>query len=218
MELFRLTIHELRDLLAKKEVSSVQVAQSFLVRLGIVEERVVRTPLAQITSLMARGMPASGGILSFRACMSPNFLAKASAIRGVRVLKAWMRSSTWPMRTKKFWTTSTGDTSFDGPGEAYMFWDGLHGTSHFQALVSDWTFEALTNAVLERVSAQLSQGRAQLSIQMNYLQIGRAYTLQSTADFGAWQDVATWTATAGTNQWTSSTKAVPAFYRLKWQH
>ena len=40
MELFRLTIHELRDLLEKKEVSALQVAQSFLVRLGIVEERV----------------------------------------------------------------------------------------------------------------------------------------------------------------------------------
>ena len=40
MDLFRLTIHELRDLLAKKEVSSLQVAQAFLVRLGRVEEKV----------------------------------------------------------------------------------------------------------------------------------------------------------------------------------
>jgi len=72
---------------------------------------VVATPLVQITSLMARGMPASGGTLSRRACMSSYFLAKASAVRGVSVLNAWMRSSTWPIRTRKFWTTATGDTS-----------------------------------------------------------------------------------------------------------
>ncbi len=40
MELFRLTIHELRALLKKREVSALQVAQAFLVRIGTVEEKV----------------------------------------------------------------------------------------------------------------------------------------------------------------------------------
>ncbi len=40
MELYRLTIHELRDLIQKGEVSPVQVAQSFLVRIGQVEDQI----------------------------------------------------------------------------------------------------------------------------------------------------------------------------------
>ena len=40
MELYRLSIHELRDLIQKGEVSPVRVAQSFLVRIGQVEEQI----------------------------------------------------------------------------------------------------------------------------------------------------------------------------------
>jgi aspartyl-tRNA(Asn)/glutamyl-tRNA(Gln) amidotransferase subunit A len=39
VELYRLTIHELRDLIRKGEVSPVQVVQSYLVRIGQVEDR-----------------------------------------------------------------------------------------------------------------------------------------------------------------------------------
>ena len=40
MDLFRLTIHELRDLIQKGEISPVQVVQTYLVRIGQVEERI----------------------------------------------------------------------------------------------------------------------------------------------------------------------------------
>jgi aspartyl-tRNA(Asn)/glutamyl-tRNA(Gln) amidotransferase subunit A len=40
VELYRLSIHELRDLIQKGEVSPVRVAQSFLVRIGQVEEQI----------------------------------------------------------------------------------------------------------------------------------------------------------------------------------
>jgi aspartyl-tRNA(Asn)/glutamyl-tRNA(Gln) amidotransferase subunit A len=40
VELYRLTIHELRDLLQKGEVSPVQVVQNLLVRIGDVEDRI----------------------------------------------------------------------------------------------------------------------------------------------------------------------------------
>jgi aspartyl-tRNA(Asn)/glutamyl-tRNA(Gln) amidotransferase subunit A len=40
VELYRLTIHELRDLIRKGEVTPLEVVQSFLVRIGQVEERV----------------------------------------------------------------------------------------------------------------------------------------------------------------------------------
>jgi len=40
VDLYRLTIHELRDLLNKRQVTALQVAQAFLVRIGRVEERV----------------------------------------------------------------------------------------------------------------------------------------------------------------------------------
>jgi aspartyl-tRNA(Asn)/glutamyl-tRNA(Gln) amidotransferase subunit A len=40
VELYRLTIHELRELIRKREVTPLEVVQSFLVRIGQVEERV----------------------------------------------------------------------------------------------------------------------------------------------------------------------------------
>jgi aspartyl-tRNA(Asn)/glutamyl-tRNA(Gln) amidotransferase subunit A len=40
VELYRLTIHELRDLIQKGEVSPVEVVQNFLVRIGQVEDRI----------------------------------------------------------------------------------------------------------------------------------------------------------------------------------
>ena len=40
MELHRLTIHELRDLIQKGEVSPVRVVQDFLVRIGQMEDQV----------------------------------------------------------------------------------------------------------------------------------------------------------------------------------
>jgi aspartyl-tRNA(Asn)/glutamyl-tRNA(Gln) amidotransferase subunit A len=40
VELYRLTIHELRDLIRKGEITPLEVVQSFLVRIGQVEERV----------------------------------------------------------------------------------------------------------------------------------------------------------------------------------
>jgi len=40
VELYRLTIHELRDLIQKGEVSPVEVVQNFFVRIGQVEERI----------------------------------------------------------------------------------------------------------------------------------------------------------------------------------
>ena len=40
MDLFRLTIHELRNLIQKGEISPVQVVQAYLVRIGQVEERI----------------------------------------------------------------------------------------------------------------------------------------------------------------------------------
>ena len=40
MDLFRLTLHDLRDLIQKGEVSPVQVVHNYLVRIGQVEDRV----------------------------------------------------------------------------------------------------------------------------------------------------------------------------------
>jgi hypothetical protein len=53
---------------------------------------------------------------------------------------------------------------------------------------------------------------------MNHLQIGRDYTLQASSDLSQWQDVEIFTASAGTNQWTTASGGAAAtFYRLKWQ-
>jgi uncharacterized delta-60 repeat protein len=112
---------------------------------------------------------------------------------------------------------SDKQTAFDGPGKDYMFWDGLHGNSKLQKLVSDWTLEALTNSILERLEPVITPNPAQLTLQMQHLQIGRAYTVQTSSDLRSWQDSTDFVATAGTCQWSSSITLPPAFYRLKWQ-
>jgi len=111
---------------------------------------------------------------------------------------------------------SLSDQSFTGPGKDYMFWDGLHGTSKLHELVAAWTLDVLTNSVLEQLEANHS-GNA-LNLKMNHLQIGRDYSLQSSADLSHWQDVETFTAAAGTNLWPTALAGSSAnFYRLKWQ-
>jgi phospholipase/lecithinase/hemolysin len=110
---------------------------------------------------------------------------------------------------------SESNTAFTGPGADYMFWDGLHGTSKFQQLVAKWTGEALTNAAPETLGVQL--GGSGVTLRMNHLLPGRAYTLQKSLDLMHWQQVTSFAATAGTNQWTEMTPASPeAFYRIGW--
>jgi phospholipase/lecithinase/hemolysin len=106
--------------------------------------------------------------------------------------------------------------TFTGPGADYVFWNRLHGTSKLHQLISTWNLAALTNAVLETLDETIVYGAP--AIQMNHLQIGRNYTLQTSSDLNQWQDVRMFTAGAGTNQWANVLGGVAsAFYRLKWE-
>jgi phospholipase/lecithinase/hemolysin len=109
------------------------------------------------------------------------------------------------------------DKSFAGPGADYLFWDASHPTSKTHKLIARWHSDALTNAVLETVESSLSAGS--LNLQMSHLLIGRDYTLQTSIDLTNWNDVQTFTASAGTNQ-VSQALAIgtsSVFYRLQWQ-
>ena len=106
--------------------------------------------------------------------------------------------------------------SLTGPGADYLMWNHSHATSKFHRLWATWKLEALTNAVLERLEAKLANSSA--TIAMRHLLIGRDYTLQTSGDLASWNDVQTFTASAGTNQVSqalgSGTSSV--FYRLQW--
>jgi hypothetical protein len=107
------------------------------------------------------------------------------------------------------------DKSFNGPGSDYVYWDGLHGTSKLNQLIANWALALLTNSVVEILDISFVGGFPQ--IQMNRLQIGRDYTLQTSADLVHWRELTPFTAAAGTNQWTGTTNNPAAFYRLTWQ-
>jgi len=113
--------------------------------------------------------------------------------------------------------TSFADKSFTGPGADYVFWDPLHPTSRVHQLIALWHLEALTNAVSERLEANLANSSA--TVAMNHLLIGRDYTLQTSSDLKRWNDVQTFTASAGTNQVSQAleTGTRSTFYRLRWQ-
>jgi phospholipase/lecithinase/hemolysin len=111
--------------------------------------------------------------------------------------------------------TTLTNKSFAGPGADYVFWDGFHPTSKLQELIAAWHLEALTNSVLEDLRFTMANGS--LNIQMNHLRIGRDYTLQVSSDLNQWQDVQTFTATAGTNHWTANQNQIEGgYFRLKW--
>ncbi len=108
------------------------------------------------------------------------------------------------------------DKSFTGPGADYLNWDGAHGTSKLHKLIAAWNLEVVTNSILEKLEARIAEGSP--DIRMEHLQIGREYTRQKSADLTNWQEVTSFTASAGTNQWTApSSDTTTSFYRLKWR-
>jgi len=106
--------------------------------------------------------------------------------------------------------------SFSGPGADYVFWDVTHPTSKLHELMAAWHLEALTNSVLEKLDITVANGSSE--IQMNHLRIGRDYTMQISGDLHQWQDFQTFTAVAGTNQWSGPLgNESTAYFRLTWQ-
>jgi hypothetical protein len=94
------------------------------------------------------------------------------------------------------------DKSFTGPGADYVQWDCCHVTSKFHKLIAAWNLVVLTNSILEKLEATIAS--VSPAIQMNRLQIGRDYTLQRTVDLKSSQEVASFTASAGTNLWLNA--------------
>jgi hypothetical protein len=111
--------------------------------------------------------------------------------------------------------TNLTNMAFDGPGADYVWWDDSHCTSKFHRLIAEWHLAALRNSVLEQLKAR--PDGATLTVEMNYLQIGRDYALQKSPDLRTWTDVRSFTAVAGTNQWSMGAAAEPAFFRLTWR-
>ena len=97
-----------------------------------------------------------------------------------------------------------------------MQWDCCHVTSKFHKFIAAWNLEVLTNSIVEKLEAKINIGSR--TIQMNRLQIGRDYTLQKSVDLKSWQEVTSFTASAGTNLWLNAEGNEPtAYFRLKWE-
>jgi len=110
---------------------------------------------------------------------------------------------------------SLDDKSFSGPGADYVWWDRYHGTTKLHKLISAWHLEVLTNTVFEKLEAKLTNGSAEIGI--SHLRIGRDYTLQTSSDLNNWNNVQTFTASAGTNHLAKVLgDANTGFYRLQW--
>jgi phospholipase/lecithinase/hemolysin len=107
------------------------------------------------------------------------------------------------------------DKSFGGPGRNYVFWDGLHPTSRIHELMADWSMDALTNSILEKVKASFNSGL--LALDLERLLVGRTYLLQHSSDARSWEPIQSFTALAGTNRvQVDATVSKTGFYRLAW--
>ncbi|MFO1499683.1 MAG: SGNH/GDSL hydrolase family protein, partial [Verrucomicrobiota bacterium] len=118
-------------------------------------------------------------------------------------------------RTGEIVDPSLTDASFTGPGKDYLFWDQQHLTSKAHQFIAAWNLEAITSSVLERLTVSTSANT--FSLRMSKLLIHRDYALQRSSDLTSWQDIHTFTASAGTNGWVVPVSEMsPAFFRLKW--
>jgi phospholipase/lecithinase/hemolysin len=108
------------------------------------------------------------------------------------------------------------DISFTGPGASYVFWDDYHLTTKADHLLAQWHEEALHNPTLEALQLTIAGGSP--VIQMNHLQIGRDYAVQTSPELLNWDDLYAFTAAAGTNLWSGGAGQTPvAYFRLKWR-
>ena len=75
--------------------------------------------------------------------------------------------------------------------------------------------EALTNARPERLALTIMNNS--VNLQLKKLKVCRDYTIQRSTGLTNWLDVVSFTANAGTNQWSlPMNQDSAAFYRLKW--
>ena len=106
------------------------------------------------------------------------------------------------------------DKSFTGPGADYLYWDWIHASSKAHCRIAEWNRAEIENATQEKlIAVRIGED---LRLQVNHLLIGRDYTFQTSSDLKSWNDVRTFTASAGTNQVTQplSAEAASVFYRL----
>ena len=110
---------------------------------------------------------------------------------------------------------SMTNTSFSGPGEDYLYWDGHHATSKAHSFFADWNGQTISHSILEKMDFRVVGNS--LELQAKKLQIGRAYVLQSSSDLISWEDLQSFDAVAGTNEWPATLGNVTAtFFRLKY--
>lgn len=110
---------------------------------------------------------------------------------------------------------SLTNKSYTGPGQDYLFWDQNHATSKAHEFLTAWNLEAVTNSILERLTSSIATNG--FTLRLSKLLIRRDYTLQRSSDLISWQDVHTFAASAGTNEWiVPESEIPPAFFRLRW--
>ncbi|MGH7967633.1 MAG: SGNH/GDSL hydrolase family protein, partial [Limisphaerales bacterium] len=103
------------------------------------------------------------------------------------------------------------DKSFNGPGANYAFWDDIHPTTKFHALVG-----AAANDCVS-VEMNLARHGSNFDLNLNHLFPGLPYTIESSTNLTAWTTYSVFTASA-TNSiisvTNSSTRQV--FYRVSY--
>jgi phospholipase/lecithinase/hemolysin len=106
--------------------------------------------------------------------------------------------------------------AFAGPGKDYLFWDGLHATSKFHALIAQRVQDVLDQSILEELAPTIAMDGVTLDLKR--LRIGRSYTLEKSSDLRRWEDVTVFKAAIATNRWTGAeTDLSSLFFRLTWR-
>jgi phospholipase/lecithinase/hemolysin len=109
---------------------------------------------------------------------------------------------------------SLTDKSFDGPGADYLFWDEIHPTTKAHALIAQGFQSLLPAATPLRLTVAVAGNT--IDITFTGLQVGQAYTLQTSTNLTAWSDLTPVTATNATQQTTLElAPSAVGFFRLQ---
>jgi hypothetical protein len=93
--------------------------------------------------------------------------------------------------------TNLADKSFNGPGANYLFWDNIHPTTRFHALMGTAAYDGVA------VEMNLARNGTNFDLNVNNLFPGLPYTIESSTNLTTWANYKAFTAGA-----TNSTLSV----------
>ncbi|HEX3625058.1 MAG TPA: hypothetical protein VH280_06465 [Verrucomicrobiae bacterium] len=106
--------------------------------------------------------------------------------------------------------SNLADKSFNGPGANYVFWDVVHPTTKFHALIGATAYACVG------VQMNLARNGTNFNLTVNHLYPGLPYAIESSTNLTTWTTNLAFTANATNSILSVTNKSSRAFYRVNY--